>query len=78
MWPCEEEEEDHLDLAVVQAWRMEEQAHYPDWGDVNPLRTLEAFQAQLKDVMDHLQMLEALDQNLLEVLEVPQVEMKVR
>ena len=59
---------------------MEEEAHphHLDWGDVDPLRTLEAFRAPLEDVMDHLQMLEASDQNLLEVLEVPQVEMKVR
>ena len=57
---------------------MEEEAHRLDWGDVDPLRTLEAFRAPLEDVMDHLQMLEASDQNLLEVLEVPQVEMKVR
>lgn len=76
MWPGEVE--DRLDRAVVQAWRLEEEAHYPDWGDVNQLRTLEAFQIQLEDVMDHLQMLEALDQSLLEVLEVPQVERKVR
>jgi hypothetical protein len=65
---------------VVQVWRLEEEAHPHrlDWGDVDPLRTLEAFRAPLEDVMDHLQMLEASDQNLLEVLEVPQVEMKVR
>jgi len=70
MWPGEVEEEDRLGRAVVQAWRLEEEAHYPDWGGVNQLRTWEAFQTQLEDVMDHLQMLEALDQNLLEVLEV--------
>ena len=62
MWAGEVEEEDRLERAVVQAWRFEEEAHYPDWGDV----------------MDHLQMLKALDQNLLEALEVPQQEMKVR
>ena len=65
---------------MVQVWRLEEEAHphLLDWGDVNPLRTLEAFRAPLEDVTDHLQMLEALDQNLLEVLEVPPAEMEVR
>ena len=58
---------------------MEEAAHSHllDWGDVNPLRTLEAFRAPLEDVTDHLQMMEASDQNLLKVLEAPPAEMEV-
>ena len=65
---------------MVQVWRLEEAAHSHllDLGDVDPLRTLEAFRAPLEDVTDHLQMLEASDQNLLEVLEVPPAEMEVR
>ena len=69
MWPCLVEGEDLQGLAVVQVWRLEEEDHRLDWGDVSPLQTLEAFRPQLEDVKDQLQMMEALDQSLLEVLE---------
>ena len=39
------------------------------WGEQDLLRAWEAFQSQQGDVMDHLRMLEASGQNLLEVLE---------
>ena len=65
MWPCLVAGEDH------RVWRMEEadHRHRPDWWDVNPFRALEAFRPQLEDVKDQLQMMEALDQSWLEVLE---------
>ena len=74
MWPCLVAGEDH------RVWRMEEadHRHRLDCWDVNPFRGLEAFQPQLEDVMDQLQMLEEEDLNLLEVLEVPPVQMKAR
>ena len=40
---------------------------------MSPVRAGEAYRPQLEDVRDHLRMMEATDQNLLEVLEVLEV-----
>ena len=58
-------------LAGARGGRREEQGHRLDYlGDVSPARAGEAYRPQLEDVRDHLRMLEATDQNLLEVLQV--------
>ena len=40
---------------------------------MSPARAGEAYRPQLEDVRDHLRMMEATDQNLLEVLQVLEV-----